>query len=191
MELIDKFIEKYNKHFPGWEPLITAKGNEAININAANKNLLDLKHAYDSVGLKFWLVFGTALGAYRDNSLIVWDRDTDVAIFDIDKELIFPATDILIEKKLLPLRVFLDNKKRFAGITYGRENETLDVCFFQKRFGKYRCLTHWADLHQFDILDTIKFLGEDFKIPSDTENYFVDRYGEDWKRPIMGKSAIS
>lgn len=164
-------------------------------MEVAKQNLLTLKRTFDEHGLTFWLIFGTALGAYREGQFISYDRDTDVAIFLNDADKLFDITDSLISEGLIPIRMFTEiwpkSTGEICGISYAREGDYIDVCFFKVKNGKYWCLTHWAELHQFDQLDTIRFLGEEFKIPSDTENYFVDRYGEDWRTPTVGRSAVT
>jgi len=194
IEFKNKFQDKYSEHF-SWEQ---HTGKNPMNITVATENLLMLKQAFDKYGLRFWIVFGTALGAYRDGGFIPYDLDTDVAVFHTDIGKLFDITDFLIKKELMPIRMFAmsdigfkDSKDIISGISYGRGGEYVDVYFFKKVNDKYRCLLYWAELHQFDSLNTINFLDKDFYIPSDTENYFVDRYGKDWKLPIEGLSAAN
>jgi len=196
MDFKNKFQDKYSKYFSWEQPT----GKNPMNIVAATENLLLLKQAFDEYGLTFWLVFGTALGAYRDGGFITYDRDTDVAIFYDDIDKLYDITDSLIKKGLLPLRIVTENWPEstgaVGGISYNRKKEYIDVYFFKKTNNKHWCLkdslhSHWAELHQFDKLDIINFLDREFNIPSDTENYFIDRYGEDWDVPIIGKQATN
>ena len=194
IEFKNKFQDKYSKYFSWEQPT----GKDLMNIVVATENLLMLKQAFDKYGLGFWLVFGTALGAYRDGGFIPYDLDTDVAIFHNDIDKLFDITDLLIEKELMPLRTFSmpdigfkDSKDIISGISYGKGGEYIDVYFFKKVDDKYRCLLYWAELHQFDKLDMIGFLNKIFRVPSDTENYFVGRYGKDWKIPTKGINAAN
>lgn len=52
-----------------------------MNVVKAYNNLLSLKTIFDSLGIKFWLDEGTALGAWRGNNFIEGDGDIDVGFF--------------------------------------------------------------------------------------------------------------
>lgn len=67
------------------------------------KNFIDI---CESLGLKYYLVCGTALGAVKYNGFIPWDDDIDVA-------LLRPDYEVFINKaqELLPENIFLQNYK--------------------------------------------------------------------------------
>src|SRR3990167_3689225 len=46
--------------------------------------LSDTIQVFESVGLNYWAIFGTLLGAVRHYGIIPWDDDIDLAINDID-----------------------------------------------------------------------------------------------------------
>ena len=43
------------------------------------ENLKEIKHILDDAGVKYWLDFGTLLGAVRDGKFIPWDTDIDLS----------------------------------------------------------------------------------------------------------------
>tara|TARA_B100000427_G_C15493208_1_gene588604 strand:- start:249 stop:1001 length:753 start_codon:yes stop_codon:yes gene_type:complete len=47
----------------------------------AKNTIIQLKEFFDQNGVDFWLEAGTALGVYRDNEIMPWDHDMDVAIW--------------------------------------------------------------------------------------------------------------
>ena len=52
----------------------------------------------ESLNIFFWLDFGTLLGAVRDKSITDWDHDFDFSVWDIDREKLLLAKNILISK---------------------------------------------------------------------------------------------
>ena len=44
------------------------------------KALMEIKNVLDKHGLKFWLDFGTLLGAVRDKKILPWDVDIDLSL---------------------------------------------------------------------------------------------------------------
>jgi len=44
------------------------------------ETLKEIKHILDDVGVKYWLDFGTLLGAVRDGKFIPWDTDIDLGM---------------------------------------------------------------------------------------------------------------
>ena len=51
-----------------------------LNQDDAKSLLLDVKEVFDKNGMEFFLVFGTLLGAYRENNFIKHDTDIDIAV---------------------------------------------------------------------------------------------------------------
>jgi len=55
-------------------------GFKKIDISIAKKNLLDFRRILNRNGIKFGLIYGTLLGAIREQNFIKHDEDTDVYI---------------------------------------------------------------------------------------------------------------
>ena len=192
-----KFEQMYSGYF-SWGSMHEARGARPISVETATGILLTLKRAFDRCDLTFWLAFGTALGAYRDGGFISYDTDIDVGIFHNDMDKLFGATELMLADGLPPVRVFslIDTgvknpKDIIGGISYGRDEEYVDVYFNKKINDKYGVLDcHWAPSAQIENLDKIEFLGEKFNIPSDTEQYLLARYGDDWRVPRSGIHSV-
>jgi len=143
------------------------------DMGICKSNLLAIKEVLDSMGVKFWLMYGTLLGAIRDKGFIDFDMDTDIGIYYEDKD---RAYDIVIElqKRAFGLiRTYYED----TFVTVIRDDEYIDMMFFRKENLPFKNLVE----HEF--LDT-KFL-----IPDNAEELFKDWYGEDWKMPIKDKHA--
>ena len=50
------------------------------------ENLRELKSVFDEFGIKFWLDWGTLLGAVRDGKVLAWDSDADIGLMTDDYE---------------------------------------------------------------------------------------------------------
>ena len=68
------------------------------------KSILQLtKQLFDEIGLKFYLAYGTLLGAVREKGIIKGDEDVDV--FVVDEETLYSNLPFLYEKGLKVVRV--------------------------------------------------------------------------------------
>lgn len=50
----------------------------------AIKNLREVKETFEKFGVKYWLDWGTLLGAIREQKLIQWDHDIDIGVMEED-----------------------------------------------------------------------------------------------------------
>ncbi len=62
--------------------------------------LLELDKLCRSVGLRYFLAYGTALGAVRHSGFIPWDDDVDIMMFREDYERLLKNSDWFIERGL-------------------------------------------------------------------------------------------
>ena len=68
------------------------------------KILLKIKEIFDKHGWKYFLAYGTLLGAYRHDGFIPWDDDIDVFVPRKDYDA-FIDYAIEHEKELLPFKI--------------------------------------------------------------------------------------
>ena len=69
-------------------------------MNALQQELLsmykDIKQILESEGIRFYGIYGTALGAVRENGMVPWDDDIDLGVFEED----LPKVNEVLSKKL-------------------------------------------------------------------------------------------
>lgn len=70
-----------------------------MNEKLVLKNLREMKEVFDEFGIKYWLDYGTLLGAVRDGKIIEWDLDIDLGMWDNDRGKVLLATPELKRRK--------------------------------------------------------------------------------------------
>lgn len=163
--------------------------NRKMDRSIAKENIILLKEIFDKHDMKYWLCFGTLLGAIRDNDFIEHDVDTDIGI-----EL----------SQLNKLEVSLSDFDRYgfeiirvtsdlSMISLLRENEYIDIYLFRKVNNdenmSWRCNGYVVKDDYFSELENIHFLGEQFCAPMNYIKYLEEVYGEDWKTPKQNAHA--
>ena len=143
------------------------------DIEICKRNLLNIREILNDEDIVFWLMYGTLLGAVRNNSFIEHDTDDDIGFFYESKN----NFDIVISK-------LIDIGFRLCRMSYNdslvsviRDDEYTDLCFFRR------------NNLPFSEFKTINFIGVDFRIPLNAEKLLTDWYG-DWKTPVKDKQAI-
>lgn len=151
--------------------------------------LLDLSGTLDLLGVDYWLVFGTALGAYRDNQFIPWDTDIDVAMFFTDRKKLIKSIGALEEMGIQLVRDIGDI------LTFIRDNIPIDIYLFRKERKVYSCQrirssnkhpTYTIPCSQIDqCFHEIDFCGKKFNLVNNPDKYLTRLY-KDWKTPMDG-----
>lgn len=177
------------------------KRNQLFNENG-ELVLLQAKKALDSINLKFWLDFGTLLGAYRDGKLIRKDLDIDLGVFLKDYS---PEIEQAMRKfgfKLIS-EYEIDNKEYGLEQTYEFKGVFVDLFYYNFDTEKMWChlFMNHPNLSFEDSLTIkggllpveqylpkcnftkINFLNTSFTIPDSSHDYLSFHYGEDYKTP--------
>ena len=165
--------------------------SEKMNKNVAAENLIELKKIFDAYDIKFTLLFGTALGAMRENDFIDHDTDTDTGIFEIDRSKLLQAIPEILESGFEIIRTkFPDDL-----VTFMRNDEYIDVGIFrltkknQKEYYTYQ--GHMIARYFLDSLDVVNFLGDTFNVPRNVKFYLTKTYGSDWHIPRRNEPALN
>jgi hypothetical protein len=165
--------------------------HKSMNLNIARENLIILKGIFDQNNIKFWLCFGTLLGAVRDNEFIPYDTDTDICVYKEDLGKIVNVVPELEKMNLKLIRVIHEKNL----ITFMRNDEYIDIYVFVKR-RKALILKEWRMGDTFKIkykffkkFAKIIFLNQTFLVPNKYEKLLEEFYGKDWRIPIRGVHA--
>ena len=103
------------------EEHLTYETIQPLSLEDGKQLLFKTKQLFDTVGLKFYLAFGTLLGAIRDKTIIKGDEDIDV--FVDDEKLLFNNLPYFSRNGLKVIRIE-------KGILYSfrlNENSFIDV----------------------------------------------------------------
>jgi len=170
-----------------YEEKIFAHGKDPLVIEVATKNLLDVKRILDVHNAKFGLMFGTLLGAIRENDFISHDEDIDLFMLNEDKENLLSSLHDLIECGF-EIGRYNDNL-----LSIIRDNEYIDFYFFRKSNFFYRkCDVGLISKAKYlENTTDYMFLGKLFQVPEESEKLLVDLYGKTWKIPIKNDPSIN
>lgn len=150
-----------------------------------------MKKIFYSFDIKFTLLFGTVLGAIRENDFIEYDTDTDIGIFKEDLEKLLKAIPILLDNEFELIRTRAPDDL----VTFMRNDEYIDIGIFRltkKNFIEYYTYQgHLIGREFLDILEEIEFLGEKFYVPNNKELYLSKTYGKDWHKPKRNEPAMN
>lgn len=147
----------------------------------------DFKKYADKHGVKWFLLFGTCLGAIRDNNFIKDDVDIDIGVYADDPNLKKMLEDMMAHKD--------HNYYSYKGIPIRCEflyKWSLDINPLHKLNGKYYYIKKidqgvWAKEYPaqyFDILDEMYFRGIKVKVPHNPKEYLTYLYnGWEVKKP--------
>ena len=160
----------------------------------ARKDLLKVKKVLDKEGVRFFLMFGTLLGAVRDKDLISYDKDIDLGIFYEDSCKLEKAVKALEKQGILlagtkrrrpdtPIEKFVFFGKSIWGIEFATMYLIDDVYWYidSSDWRGAKLMPHKKEwLHN---LQEIDFLGTKFLIPSRPEEVLKSFYGSSWRIP--------
>ncbi len=174
---LDPFIGGYYSR-----PWIATPPGRIMDVEICEKNLLDIKRILDKEGLRYWLMFGTFLGAYRDKAILPYDEDTDLAIYAEDLSRLVGYEDQFARKGF------------YLGVTpctatLYRDGEHTDFYCFHLDGSKRVWSEIKYDVSAFETFNEIQFLDLNWRILGEPERWLKYTYGEDWETPIKGKGV--
>jgi len=164
-----------------------------MNKGTALKNLADIRDVFDIAGIKYFLAYGTCLGAIREKNIIGHDLDTDIGIMDEDFN--FSLIALLVKKGFEVKYIFGMRHCGFEIALY-RNGVKTDIMLFYKKGDKVWTAL-WNNGGKNGMKDIIKevypaelFEGrkiakladESFTVLERAEDYLTAQYG-DWKTP--------
>ena len=191
MTIAQKFIDcniRYKTY--DFEKRKLRRTSNCLNLPIARENLVLFKKIMDENNVSFFLLYGTLLGAVREQNFIVHDTDTDLGIFYEDKYEFIKVIPQLIKNGFEIIRT----KEPDDLVTFMRQDEYIDVGIFStKKLGLrnyFEYQSNLIDKHFLQTLDEIQFLDLIFKIPSNADKFLVKNYGKDWNLQKTGEPAL-
>lgn len=183
MEL--KIDTKYGPYF--FEPRVFKRGSVVkIDRVASKENLLIFRDIMLTEGVSFGLIYGTLLGAVRENNFIEHDEDTDLFMLMEDRQKLLDSLFILKDKGF---NVGRYNHGELISIV--RNGQYIDVYFFRKGLFKRKCDRNIIPAKYVEQTREYEFLGQQFNIPKATEKALIYLYGKDWKTPKRNAPATN
>ena len=151
---------------------------KAFSLPCASRALADLKAALEPAGIEMFLVSGTLLGCIREGRLLSHDNDIDVGVWsDTCPDAI--RTAVQRGGLFFPIPSRSGEILRFRHLN----GVPIDLFFHHKVPGDCWHAGVKIKWHNtpFD-LKPITFLGQEYLIPADHENYLRENY-TDWRKP--------
>lgn len=165
---------------------MTYESISAISEEDARTLVSTAKKCFDEIGLKFYLAFGTLLGAIREKGLIKGDEDVDVYTMDEDK--LYNSLQALYDNGLKVCRVFKGHLYSFKV----NGNAYIDV-YIVKSCGvaiwSPWCVSltgYVTPKKYFKGERDIDFLGVPCKCVENPEALLEFWYGKTWRIPMRG-----
>ena len=179
-------------------------------VHKMRKNGLEMLNmadkAFNSMGVKAFLSFGTLLGAYRDKGFIAYDPDVDLGVLDAD----LPENMIEVMAKYgfhLHKQNFIQTTGKVIEDTYIYKGIHLDVFhYFEENNDFYTLVAQlhetkdWKEANASDGFPCEKvsvvktdfhrqpFMGIEVYMPINTHEWLVDMYSETYMTPIKNWS---
>ena len=179
------------KPFEYEEEHLTYETIRPISLEDGKVLISRTKELFDSIGLNFYLAFGTLLGAVRDKAIIKGDEDIDV--FIENENLLLTNLPFLSQNGLKVIRIH-------KGILYSfrlNEKSYIDVYILSSlpiyNLWSIYCLklsSFITPKKYFRRFQEIDFLDNKFMCPKDPEKLLEFWYGKNWRIPQRGHEFI-
>jgi len=132
-------------------------------------------------GVRFYLGFGTLLGAIRDKHFIDNDTDIDLVILECDEERLVEAiqSDAFLASGLTLIRTHQEYL-----LSVSEQDQYCDLYVFRPKDLNYQCWKYTIEKERLDYPQAINFLGTEYLIPKDPETY-LDRVYGNWHIPAQ------
>lgn len=177
------FTDFFEFPFDTSKPMDESKGLDTLHQGCSIIN---------SLGIKYTLATGTALGIYRENKFITNDTDLDVDIVDenISEKTLNKLIEKFTELGFTLGRKVIYQKKYQQIIFYTKDEIIFDMCIWRKSGNYY--YNYLPELGKklrkhpcifYNQLSTIEFNNNKYNVPIDIENWLALQYGSDWKTP--------
>ena len=161
-----------------YKPKYLYEGRKKIDKKNSRTNLLITRYILKKSKIRWGLIFGTLLGAFREKDFITHDDDVDIFVYYEDKKILI---GLLHEFKNCGFEIVRYEKDSLLSIM--RKNEQTDFYLFKKTLLGRRCLNYYIPKIYFKRIGKIKFFNKYFPTLDKINQYLIFQYGKDWKVP--------
>jgi hypothetical protein len=161
------------------------KSPKPLDPAAAAERLKDVKWIMDKLGVVFFIIQGTCLGAIRENRFIPWDDEMDtgsvIGLHGFAEETIDRVIDEFTENGYY---AHIDHAPRSVGISFVKSAIRVDwTCFRVVGDSVFQYPGVRTPVRLFTEPKEIDFIGEKFLVPNPPEEYLRTKYGPNWRVP--------
>lgn len=153
--------------------------------------LLDIRDSISYCRIPFFLVMGTALGAYRDHGFVPNEKDIDVGILYEHFQSKYALLVQELERVGFTCRQASKPFDSVRGIKAKRDDIKVDIVTYVPWKDKRFCANgdpalSYAIVHdrsQLETYEEVIVFNRSFLVPSPIERYLELEYGSDWRTP--------
>ena len=156
-----------------------------MDIQNAEKILLEIKELMDELDVIFFLRHGTCLGAVRDKQLIPWDDDLDIGSIIGRNGLDEKSFNETVDKfKIAGFKAEVNESSFHIGVELSKQGIPIDWTCYKILDGSiYQYPAVKIPIELYEDLKSISFLGTTFFVPNPPEKYLSLKYGSEWYIP--------
>jgi hypothetical protein len=174
------FLERKNLRF-------AQRGTVSMDIGEAKRNLEDLQSVFSEIGIQFFLLYGTLLGAVRDGQLIPHDTDIDIGIFREFEDLLCDGLKKMQSMNFIVIRMSMNKDQEVDFISIMRNEEYIDIAIFESKKKRFRNLcgygNNWHPMKSFTGFENAKIGDRSYLIPRYSIKLLKLWYGKNWNIP--------
>lgn len=173
-----------------WQKERYFEPNVPMNQEDAKYMLITMKNVLAKHGVTIMPMFGTLLGAIREQNFIKNDSDIDVVIYAKDRQKVFDLRPEL-EKNGIQLYCYVLPwifTFEYKGITCDIYSLYETVWPWTNRY--YLLLEKYISREFFDATEDYEWFGETFQVPAHPETILEYLYGKTWRIPQSTKPKI-
>jgi hypothetical protein len=151
----------------------------------AKEALFLIDDIFKAVDLRYFLIFGTLLGAIREKDFIVYDDDIDLGIYIEDTDKLINALTILTKDYGF---VISKISTSCESVTIYYQNIIIDIGLFHRDKKVYIYNDFFENkipIRFLDQLEKTNLFNREFLVPYDVENYLSFMYGKNWRVPTQ------